>query len=390
MDTIKQLIEKQGQDWHEYRKTNDERLSKLEKGQGTAELEAKLEKMDEALSKQSELIKELETKGNRPGTTGEDSEYKAGFLQFVRKGDASGIETKAVNTTADADGGYAIPEEIDRNIIQLLRKETPMRLLASSMTVGTEDYKKLINIGGATTGWVDEDDARTGTDNPKLAQVAPFFGEIYANPAATQKSLDDVFFDVEAWINSEVVQAFTEAENAAFTSGNGTKKPKGFLAYTTAATADSARALGTLQHVISGAATAITADGLLDLIYSLKSGYRRNASFTMNGLTVAAARKLKDEQKNYLWQPGLQNGEPDRLCGYGVVENDDMPDVAADALALAFGDFKRGYLIVDRIGVRMLRDPYTNKPYVQFYTTKRVGGGVMDSNAIKIQKIAAA
>lgn len=391
MDDIKQLIEQQGQAWNEFKKQNDERIAKLEKGRGVADLEANLENINAALGELKSAQKAIETKSGRIGRAGDegDNEYKAAFDAFIRKGDESALRTKSVTTTNDADGGYAVPEGLDRSILELLRAETPMRQVAGSITISTDEYKKLVNLGGAASGWVGEEAARPTTTGPQLAQIAAFMGEIYANPNATQKSLDDIFFNTEAWISSEVVQEFTEQENLAFTSGNGTNKPKGFLAYTTAATGDAARAFGTLQHVVTGQAAAITTDSLIDLIYSARKGYRRNGSFMLNGLTTAVLRKLKNSDGDYIWQQSLQLGEPDRLLGYGVVENDDMPDIAAGSLPIAFGDFKRGYLVVDRMGVRMLRDPYTNKPFVQFYTTKRVGGGVIDSNALKLLKVSA-
>jgi HK97 family phage major capsid protein len=388
-----ELIEKQGLAWEEFKKTNDQRLADLEKSRGTADYEAKLSAINADITKLSEQMKEIATKQARPGNPGAgdvtDAGYTKGFGAFVRKGDITGIEGKAINVGTDSDGGYAVPEELDRSILMLLRKATPMRAVAGQITVGTPDYKKLVSLGGAGSGWVGETDARAETNTPTLAQISPFMGEIYAEPRATQQSLDDVFFNVEQWLSDEVAMEFAEKENAAFVSGDGTKKPKGILAYPNAATADGVRAFGTLQFVNSGAAAAITPDGLVDLIYSLRRGHRLNASCMFNGMTHAAIRKLKDSDGNYLWAPGLQAGEPDRLLGYGIVENDDMPDVAANALPIAFGDFRRGYLIVDRIGTRILRDPYTAKPFVKFYTTKRVGGMLQDSEAIKLQKIAA-
>lgn len=388
-----ELIEKQGQAWEEFKKTNDQRLADLEKSRGTADYEAKLSAINADITKLSEQMKEIATKQARPGNPGAgdvaDAEYTKGFGAFVRKGDITGIEGKAINVGTDSDGGYAVPEELDRSILMLLRKATPMRAVAGQITVGTPDYKKLVSLGGAGSGWVGETDARAETNTPTLAQISPFMGEIYAEPRATQQSLDDVFFNVEQWLSDEVAMEFAEKENAAFVSGDGTKKPKGILAYPNAATADGVRAFGTLQFVNSRAAAAITPDGLVDLIYSLRRGHRLNASWMFNGMTHAAIRKLKDSDGNYLWAPGLQAGEPDRLLGYGIVENDDMPDVAANALPIAFGDFRRGYLVVDRIGTRILRDPYTAKPFVKFYTTKRVGGMLQDSEAIKLQKIAA-
>ncbi|WP_414440462.1 phage major capsid protein [Burkholderia sp. 22PA0106] len=392
---IKRLVQEQGVAWEEFKKQNDARINNLEKGGSGADYEAKLSNINTTLDELKSALKSLETKSGRLPLPGQDDaadpEYKSNFLGFMRKGaNEVDLRAKSVNTGSDSDGGIAVPQEFDQNILQLLQRETPMREVAAQITISTDDYKKLVNLGGSGSGWVGETDERPTTANSKLAQISSFFGEIYANPNATQRSLDDIFFDVEAWISSEVVQEFTDQENAAFTAGDGNKKPKGFLAYASNNKRDDDRDFGTLQFVGSGAAAAISADGLLDLVYATKKGYRKNGSWMLNGLTVSAVRKLKDERGDYIWQPGLQSGEPDRLLGYAAVENDDMPDVAAGAFPIAFGDWKRGYQIVDRVGVRVLRDPYTNKPFVQFYTTKRVGGGVLDSNALKLMKIDAA
>lgn len=389
---LKETIDGLGTAFEQFKKANDERIAKLAKGESVAEVEAKLAKIEADVQKYDELksrLDEMEKRANRPGIASkEEAEYKAGFLKFVRKGDASEIARKDVNITTDADGGYAVPEELDRNLIQLLGKQTPMRAVCNVITVGTSDYRKLANLGGAASGWVGEQAARPKTDGPTLAQVSAFMGEIYANPAATQQSLDDIFFDAEGWITGEIAREFAEQENAAFTSGDGTNKPKGFLAYANASTADGTRPFGTVGFVESGADGTFDGDDLIDLIYAVKPGYRASGAFMLSTPVLAAARKLKDSTSGqYLWQPGLQAGEPSMLLGYRVVENDDMPAPATDALSIAFGDWKRFYTIVDRIGTRMLRDPYTNKPFVQFYTTKRVGGLVENSEAVKLLKL---
>lgn len=389
---LKETIDALGTAFEQFKKTNDERLAKLTKGEAVGDLEAKLAKIEADVQKYDELksrLDEMEKRGNRPGQVeGQDAEYKEGFLNFVRKGDETGIATKDVNITTPAEGGYAVPEELDRNLIQLLGKQTPMRQVANVIVVGTNGYKKLANLKGTASGWVDEDDTRPKTGAPTLASVSAFMGEIYANPAATQQSLDDIFFDVEGWLSEEIAREFSEKENAAFTSGDGSKKPKGFLAYANASTADGVRAFGTIGFIQSGTDSAFNGDNLIDLVYAVKPGYRQNGAFMMSTPILAAARKLKDSTTGqYLWQPGLQSGQPSQLLGYRVVENDDMPTAAVDSLSIAFGDWKRFYTIVDRIGTRMLRDPYTNKPYVQFYTTKRVGGMVENSEAVKLLKL---
>ncbi len=376
--------------FEDFKKSNDKELEAIKAEK--SKLEEKTNKLDEKLGEldhlKAELEKELKS-AKRPGAAqGKDVEaHKAAFMQFMRKGTDDGLadlQQKAVQVAVEADGGFAVPEELDRTLLDVLKDESPMRRVCNSITIGTSDYKKLVNLGGAASGWVGETDARPATGTPTLAQIVATMGEIYANPQATQTSLDDLFFNVEQWLADEVAREFAQQEGAAFLTGNGTNKPKGILAHTLALTGDDVRAFGTLQNVKSGAAGTFTGDNLIDLIYSLKRGYRQNASFMMNGLTVSKARKLKDVGGDYLWQPGLQQGQPSTLLGHAIEENEDMPDAAADANAILFGDFKRGYTIVDRMGTRILRDPFTNKPYVGFYTTKRVGGMLTDSNAIKV------
>ncbi|BBB29371.1 phage major capsid protein [Neptunomonas japonica] len=375
----------------EFKAKNDKRFDAIESEKGALAgqvetLNGKLSDLDEyktALEKELAGLK-------RPGATGVSKEveaHKQAFTQFMRKGREEGLrelEQKALNTTVDADGGFAVPEELDRTIIELMRNDSPMRQVCNSITVSTSDYKKLVNLGGAGSGWVGEDDARPATGTPTLAQVIASMGEIYANPQATQTSLDDMFFNVEAWLNNEVSMEFAEKEGSAFLLGDGTNKPKGILAHTLALTADAVRAFGSIQNIKSGTAGNFDGDDLLSLIYGLKKGYRNGSQFMMAGTTLHKVRTLKDAQGAYLWAPGLQAGQPSSLLGYAIAENDDMPVVAADANALMFGNFMRAYTIVDRIGTRILRDPYTNKPNVGFYTTKRVGGMLTDSNAVKV------
>lgn len=400
---LRQGIKQLGEAFQQFKATNDEQLEKLKKGQGDPLLEGKLTELNTKLSELESFKKNTEEnlkKKNRPGRdTGADdetvTEHKSAFDGYLRKGREDGLrdlEQKALNLGTGEDGGYGVPEELDRNIIELERDLSIMRSLANVISVGSEEYKRLVNIGGGGSGWVGETEERSETTTPKLAQIAPFFGEIYANPAITQKALDDIFFDVEGWLAQELSWTFDEEEGDAYVVGDGTKKPKGFLAYPNSAVTDKAgtRPFGTLQFVTSGAATALNnPDRLIDLVHSLKRGYRKNAVWLGNGLTLAALRKLKDSEGNYLWRPGLEAGEPGILLGYRYEEEEAMPDIAADSIPLAFGDFKRGYTIADVRGTRVLRDPFTNKPYVHFYTTKRVGGGVMDSKAIKLLKVAA-
>ncbi|KSR85391.1 phage major capsid protein [Pseudomonas aeruginosa] len=393
---VKQVAEELGAKFDEFKQKNDKRVEALEaeKGKLVEQVETLNEKLGQLDDMKSALEKELAGMKRPDGTgTKAASEHKAAFMQFVRKGIDTGLgelQAKALQIGVDADGGYAVPEELDRNIIELLRDESPMRQVCNQITVGTPDYKRLVNLGGAGSGWVGETAPRPETSTPTLAQINAVMGELYANPQATQTSLDDMFFDAEGWLNSEVGREFSEKEGSAFLLGDGVNKPKGLLAYPFAVAGDKTRPYGTLQRLVSGNAAALNGDNLIDLVQAVKAGYRRAGVWMMNNLTVAYVRKLKDSEGNYLWRPGLEVGQPSSLLGYGITENEDMPDIAADANALAFGDFKRAYTIVDRIGTRVLRDPYTNKPYVGFYTTKRVGGMLVDSQAVKVLTLSAA
>ncbi|EJF21544.1 MULTISPECIES: phage major capsid protein [unclassified Citrobacter] len=377
-----------------FKEKNDKRLEAVEQEKGklageVENLNGKLSELDELKSALEEELKQVKRPAGGPQSKAA-SEHKTAFIGFMRKGKDDGLrelERKALQVGVDEDGGYAVPEELDRTILNLLKDEVVMRQEATTITVGGANYKKLVNLGGTASGWVGETDARPETDASKLGQIEPFMGEIYGNPQATQTMLDDAFFNVEDWINSELAIEFAEQEEIAFTSGNGTKKPKGFLAYASMLDPDKTRAFGTLQHILSGAAAGVTADAIIKLVYTLRKVHRNGAKFMMNNNSLFAIRILKDSEGNYLWRPGLELGQPSSLAGYGVAENEQMPDIAADAKAIAFGNFKRGYTIVDRIGTRILRDPYTKKPFVGFYTTKRTGGMLVDSQAIKLLQI---
>lgn len=401
-DEIRELIEQQGKAFEEFRKSNDERLAALEKGEARSELEEKTERINDELGRLSAVVDELAKKANRPGAPGAEgdealqAEHKSAWLKWVRKGDDAGladIEHKAMNVGTPADGGYAVPIQQDRDIMRLLTDLSPMRQVCRVMTVGTEDYRKLVNLGGTASGWVGETDARPATAGPTLAQLKPSFGELYANPEVTQKALDDIFFNVEGELSQDISESFAVLEGKAFLSGTGTNQPVGLLTAKTSAEADSARAFGTVQHIATGVADNFPAkdpaDILIDLIYSMKAGYRTGAQFMVNSMTLATMRKWKDGDGNYIWQPAMQNGQPGSIFGYGYVTNEDMPSAGAGAIPVVFGNFQQAYVIFDRVGIRSLRDPYTNKPFVGFYTTKRVGSMIANTQAVKFLKCAA-
>lgn len=310
-----------------------------------------------------------------------------GYLRLGRE-----TEVKSLSGIAASDGGYAVPREVDALISARLRDISPIRAIAQVVQTGTAGYRKLITTGGTASGWVSETGARTETATPSFAEIAPPAGELYANPAASQAMLDDAAFDIQSWLADEIASEFARAEGRAFVSGTGINQPMGFLTAPNAATGDAARPFGTLQFLATGNATGFdTAPELklIDLVHALKGGHRQGASWVMNAKTLAVVRKLKASDGSFLWQPGLMEGQPNRLLGYPVIEAEDMPDVAAGAFPIAFGNFRAGYLIAERSATSILRDPFTNKPFVHFYATKRIGGQVLDSDAIKLLKISA-
>lgn len=328
----------------------------------------------------------------RPALSGATGAARSAFVDgYLRRGVA--VETKALATVADVDGGYAVPEEIDAAIDRMLQSISPIRGIANVVRVGTSGYRKLVTTGGTPSGWVSETAARPETDTPEFVEIAPPMGELYANPAASQTMLDDAAFDVEAWLAGEIAAEFAKAEGSAFVRGTGVNQPRGFLSAPTSAAADGARPFGTVQFVTSGAAGNFAAanpqDRLIDLVQALRPPYRQGATFVMNSATAARLRKIKTSDGAFLWQPGLVAGQPDTLLGYPLVEAEDMPDVAADSLSIAFGNFRAGYLIAERQETAILRDPYSRKPFVHFYATKRVGGQVSNSEAIKLMKFSA-
>lgn len=428
MAEIKQILEKQGQAFEEYKKANDERIAKAAKGEAVSDLEAKLAKIDTALDtfavESKGKLESLETRLSRPGALGNSGEqprpeaeaYRNAFLNWARKTNdherqamlqkaakaldaanrkAAGddLETRATQaaTLTGAAGGFALPEIIERQIQRLSVDISPIRSLATVRSVGSPDYKELFDVNGAAFEWLAETDTRNQTNTPDLAEVAPTFGMASAKPQATEESLDDLFFNVEEWLTMSAAEAIAQGEGAAFITGNGTKKPTGILGGPApVATADSGRAFGTLQYIASGGAAALptSADVFLDMIYALRARYRGNARWLTSKLVLSSLRKYKDSTNQYLWQPSVQAGEPSSFMGYPVVEAEDMPAVAANAFPLAFGDFREGYLIADLVGMRMTRDEITAPGFVKFYIRKRVGGKLRNTQAIKLLKCA--
>lgn len=418
---IKSIVDGIATAFDEYKKTNDARIDAVKAGQGTAELEAKLARMDAALDEAKSKQTALEAKLNRPGVFAgekqdgeikEAAEYRHAFTDWMRApGDHErqqkaaaaqkqleakqrSMETRSTQavTSTNAAGGFALPEVIERAIARLGVDMSPIRGIATVRTVGSPDYKELFDINGAAFEWVGETDARSQTNTPDLAEVAPSFGMASAKPQASEESLDDLFFNVEDWLVSSAAEAMYAGEGAAFVAGNGTKKPTGILAGPTpVVTADATRAFGTLQYIASGGAAVLptSADVYLDMVYALRARYRANAQWLTNKLVIASLRKYKDSTGAYLWQPAMTAGQPSTFLGYGITEAEDMPVVGAGNFPLAFGDFREGYLIADRVGTRITRDEITTPGFVKFYVRKRVGGKLRNTQSIKLLKISA-
>ncbi|MEX0859718.1 MAG: phage major capsid protein [Cucumibacter sp.] len=384
-----------------FKTENDSRLKQLEtRGAADPLTIDKVDRLNRALDTAKSMIDRnalerslpaLETGGPRTSfgvraTQAGTDEYKDAFASYVRRG-----EEKALQVGSNPDGGYLVPGETEIEIARRLTEVSPIRSIAGVRVVSTSTYKKPISITGPVVGWVGETDARPETDSQILDAIEYPTAELYAMPAATSAFLDDAAVDVGQWIAEEVDAAFAEQETAAFILGDGVKKPTGFLDYDQIAEASWAwEKIGYIATGVSGDFPASDeSDVLIDLVYALKSGYRQNATWVMNRRTQAALRKLKDENGNYIWQPSATPIGRASLMGFPVVEAEDMPDIGAGTTPIAFGDFRRGYLIVDRQGINVIRDPFSAKPYVLFYTTKRVGGGVADFDAIKLLKFAA-
>lgn len=365
-------------------------------------MNAGMNELQAALDKSAEQIAAMEV-GGAEGGAGQklskaDRDYQAAFDKWFRRGrdaDENALREAAVNASStrqvDEDGGFTVEPTMESAIDRVMGDMSPMRSLATVRQISTASYKKLVNQGGASAGWVGEKESRAETTTPTLKALEFPAMELYAMPAATQAILDDSVIDIATWLGDEVGIEFAEQEGEAFIDGDGVKKPQGLIGGTTKI-ANASYEWGKIGFTLSGGASGFASsnpgDKLLDLIYAVKRGYRRNGTLLMNDVTVGTVRKWKDGDGNYLFQPPTAPGEMGRAFGYPIATDDFMPTVAAGTFPIAFGDFRRAYLIVDRVGVRVLRDPFSSKPYVLFYTTKRVGGGVQNFEAVKLMKIA--
>lgn len=437
LDEVKSLITKQGEAWEAFKATMAEVEGQVKK-LGTADslTEQKLAKIDDALGKAAEAKDAIEArllaaekKMGRPGlghNGGPDLEaeakqftalarahaaafqraqpgeidaeaaqaYKAGYRAFLKSGDRAlgADELKAMSVGSDPDGGYLVPADMTGRIVARIFETSPLRQICNVQSISTDALEGIADTDELDdSGWVSETGTRSETGTPQLNKWRIPVWEYYVEPRATQQLIDDAAVDVEAWLSGKIADKMARVQNAAFANGDGVNKPRGIAKYTTAATADASRTWGTLEHVATANngdfASSTPADILFDLVGAFKDAYLQNARFVTRREVMTKVRKFKEATTNaYIWQPGLQQGQPQLLLGFPVTIAQDMPTLATGSLSLAFGDFNRGYQIVERIGLRTLRDPYTAKPYVKFYTIARVGGGVVDFDAIKFVK----
>lgn len=350
------------------------------------------------MAKQEERMMTLERKmaqAARPGLSmaaQEEAPHQKAMAAYLRTGDDDGLrglalEEKALSTVVNSDGGYLVDPVTSEAIASVLSSTASIRAISNVVQVEATSYDVLIDRSEAGAGWATEVADTTETTTPAIERIAIPLNELSALPKASQRLLDDSAFDVEGWLAGRIADKFARSEAAAFVNGDGVDKPTGFLSHTVVA--ESAWSWGNLGYVATGADGAFNGpDELIDLVYALGAEYRANGTFVMNSRTAGTVRKLKDADGRFLWSDGLAAGEPARLLGYPVLIAEDMPDIASGADAIAFGDFAAGYTIAERPDLRILRDPFSAKPHVLFYATKRVGGDVSDFAAIKLLRFA--
>ena len=425
MAEFNEVVEGLQKTFEDFKQKNDERLAQIEKtGKADPLLEEQITKMsnrmDELEAAKADLEK-AQTAMARKGVAATDgdsdkmeakardfaelvakqrgipvdeafgskemAEYRKHMNGYLRKGDQYANQPeamKALSVGSDPDGGYTVDPDTSGRIVEKVYETSPMRQVASVQTIGTDALEGLFDLDQAAFGWVNETGARTETGTPELGKWRIPVHEVYANPTATQKMLDDSMVNIEQWLAMKVSDRFTRAENAAFINGDGIAQPRGILTYP-----DGTTLPGTVERFKTGVNGGFAADGsggdvLINTVYGLKQAYRSGARWAMPKAVTAEVRKIKDVDGMYLWQPGIAAGQPATLLGFPVIEFEDMPGLDTGSLSIAFGNFGEAYQIVDRAGVRVLRDPYSNKPYVQFYTTKRTGGDVLNFEAYKL------
>ena len=392
---ITKQVDQLGSAWEQFKAVNDRRLNEIEKkGAADAVTVDHLNKINHVMDGYKARVDQLETAFSRPAagmeygtalTNPVMTEHKEAFQDYLRRGvedDLSHLERKALSASSDPDGGYLITPAMAETIVHKVFETSPMRHLASVEVISSDALEILEDTDEAAAGWTTETGAVSETATPDLGKKTIPVHELYAQPKATQKLVDDASIDIELWLSKKLTEVFSRKENTAFINGDGVGKPRGILTY-----ADGTN-WGEIEQIDSGSSGNVTSDKLVEMYYALKEEYAAHSTFLMNRSTAQQVRLLKESTTDqYLWQPGLQAGSPDTLLGVPVVQAADMEAPAADSLSIALADFKRAYQIVDRTGIRVLRDPYTEKPFVKFYTTKRTGGDVVNFEAIKLMKL---
>lgn len=411
MDTaIKEALEGVQRAFHEYKSANDERVAQIKKsGEASAEVVERVIKLEKAMNDGEELAKrfeklEIDMKSRVQAANEVDAlpadqrEHMEKFCNFMRNPkdvkamrelDEASRNLKQVEVATPGLGGYAVPTVLASHIERRVLEISPMRSLVNVQQASTTDFSLLLDMGGATSGWVGEKGARAGTDTPSLEKIKPTFGMLYAYPKATEESMSDMFFNVANWLADSVAEAFAWQEGRAIIAGDGVNKPSGMLHVPPEIDAlITDRALGAYQYLKTNAAAGFPtddtqADPIIDLIYSLPGVYRQNAQFLMNRFTMGTIRKFKDANGDYIWVPGMQSGATSQLMGYNVREMEGIDNIAANAYPVAFGDFKRGYLLTDLVGLRVTPDEVTEPGFVKWYFRKRLGGIAYNHDAVK-------
>ena len=400
--------------FEEMKAANDARLRALETGKADVILDAKVEAINNHITDLQSQLADVASRAAaiRMGSGGDDQEaaraqdfaralgresvtiedmreYQAAQARYIRTGNAAALNVMAaMSVDSDPNGGYTVTPDLSGRMVRRIYETSPMRQLASVVTIGADALEGFNDLDEAGAEWVGERSVRNETSTPVIGKWSIPVHEISAKPKATQKILDDSAFDIEGWLARKVSDKFSRAENTAFLQGDGVEKPRGLLTYQTAATADATRAWGTFEHINTGSSASFGSapngsDKMIDLVFALKAEHRARASWLMARSTMAAVRKLKDGEGNYLWTPNFEAQRGGVLLGFPIAEAEDMPPLGANSLSIAFGDFAEAYTIVDRAGIRVLRDPFTAPPHVLFFTTRRVGGGAINFEAVK-------
>jgi len=417
--SIKSAIDGMNTAFDAFKTTNEERIAAIKSGNEAkaTELDAKLTKINADVQKFSDLkslletevklnrerLEELESRASQPGKNANEKahdEYKQHFINWIRSKGTSledegkmkaierklSLEMKDITVGTPSGGGYGLPKEITKAIMDMEILFSPVRRLVNVVQVGTTDYHALIGLRGATSGWVGETGTRTATNTPTLRDVVPTFGELYAYPQVSEWALDDLGFNVENWLTENVADEFAYQEGEAVIRGTGSNMPTGMLntSPTTVADFPISRTAVTYQYIANTTSpTALNPDKLIDVQYALNSAYRSGSVYAMNSNTTGSVRKMKDQDDQYLWQPSVQAGQPNMLLGYPVETLEGLDDLGVHKFPVAFGNFRKGYILVDRIGMRITRDNITNPGFVKFYVRRREGGIVLNNNAIK-------